>query len=277
MTPRRIPCRKGIGFSDIQPESRAARTDFENAVEDVSSNVPGVDLAVVAGDLLQSRSTAEDFDWFIETRKMAHIPYWFELAGNHDVRNQKLFQRYFHTPPHYAVSIGNVLILILSDETPSSETNISDPAFEWWKNQVLAHPDRIILTVTHAPLRHSGLFTSFAASRRIQDSQRFEAVLRKVRVTLWASGHSHLPQGFYHTAYVNPKLGGTCFVNVSAIRDAAFKDSQSRFLIFTEGSRTAWIRSRNHTSGRFDTGLDIALTLDREFHGDERGLRIMAE
>ena len=264
-------------LSDIQPESIATRKDFENAVNDVSSNVPGVDLAVIAGDLLQSRSTAEDFDWFIKTQENAHIPDWFELAGNHDVRNHVLFQKYFPRPAHYAVSIGNVLILLLSDETPSSGTNISGPAFEWWKNQVLAHPDRIILTVTHAPLRHSGLFTSVVANRRIQDSRPFEEVLKKARVTLWASGHSHLPQGFYRTSYVNPKLGGTCFVNVSAIRDAAFKDSQSRFLIFTEGSQTLWIRSRNHTTGRFDPRLDIALTLDRPFHEDENGPRILEE
>ena len=118
-------------LSDIQPESVPARKDFEKAVEDVSAHVPGIDLAVMAGDLLQSRSTAEDFDWFIDTREKANIPHWYELAGNHDVRNHDLFQKYFPRPSHYAVSCGNVLILLLSDETPSSETNISNPTFEW--------------------------------------------------------------------------------------------------------------------------------------------------
>ncbi len=264
-------------LSDIQPETVAARQDFEKAIQDVTEHVAGIDLAVIAGDLLQSRSSAEDFDWFIETRDQSAISHWYEVAGNHDVRNRDLFQRYFQKPSHYAVSVGNVLILLLSDETPSSQTHISDPVFEWWKAQVLAHPDRILLTVTHAPLRHSGLFTSAAASRRIQDSRPFEDVLRQARVTLWASGHSHLPQGFYRTSYVNRKLGGTCFVNVAAIRDAAGKDSQSRILIFTEGSRTLWIRSRNHTTGRFTPRLDIKLTLDQAYHGDGKGPRIVED
>ena len=264
-------------LSDIQPKTISARKDFEHALADVAAHVPGIDVALIAGDLLMSRSTAEDFEWFIQTQNRAAIPAWFELAGNHDLRNQKLFRQYFPKPAHYAVSVGNVLILMLSDETPSPETNISTPAFEWWKSQVLAHPDRIILTVTHAPLRHSGLFTATVANRRIENSQPFEEVLPQARVTLWASGHSHLPQKFYRTAHVNPKLGGTCFLNVSAIRKETWIDSQSRILIFTEGSRTLWIRSRNHTTAAFNPNLDVALTLDRPFQGDGAGARIVAE
>jgi 3',5'-cyclic AMP phosphodiesterase CpdA len=232
---------------------------------------------VIVGDLLQSGSTEEDFEWFIETRKKAGIEHWFELAGNHDVRNQELFQKHFPRPSRYAVGFGNAVLLLMSDETPSAATDISDAAFEWWKAQVLAHPDRILLTATHAPLRHSGLFTAAAASRRIRNSKPFEDVLRQARVSLWASGHSHLPHGFYRTSHVNRKLGGTCFVNVAAIRDAAFKDSQSRILIFTEGSRTLWIRSRNHSTGRYNPGFDIALTLDQPFHGAGDGPRVLEE
>jgi hypothetical protein len=42
-------------------------------------------------------------------------------------------------------------------------------------------------------------------------------------------------------------------------------DSQSRFFYFENGSNILWIRSRNHTRGRFDTELDIPLQLDRPF------------
>lgn len=254
-------------LSDIQPETAEARRDFERALDDVSRNVPGIDVAVIAGDLLQSRSTADDFEWFLAARGRVGIPHWFELAGNHDVRNRELFQKYFPRPAQYAVGIGNVRLLLLSDEKPSSETDLSAAAFEWWKNQVRTHSDQILVTVTHAPLRHSGLFTAGIASRRIRDSRPFEEVLRDNHVAVWASGHSHLPHGFRRTVHVNPDLGGTCFVNVSAIRDAAFKDSQSRILIFTEGSRTLWIRSRNHSTGRFNPEFDIAVELDRPFRG----------
>ena len=60
-------------------------------------------------------------------------------------------------------------------------------------------------------------------------------------------------------------LGGTCFVNVSAIDTGPFMNSQSRFLIFEEGSNRLLKRSRNHSLGRFDEELDVILTLDKPF------------
>ncbi len=254
-------------LSDIQPVDVAGRKDFECAVEDVRTHVPGIDLAVVAGDLLQSRSTEDDFEWFLRTRARAGISNWFEVAGNHDVRNRALFRRYFPVPDHYAIDVGNVRMLCLSDVASSSATEVSAEAFAWWQRQVRKPGDRILLTVTHAPLRGSGLFTAGMASRQIRPSAPFEELLPQAKVAVWASGHSHLPQGFHRAAYVNPRLGGTCFLNVSAIRAARFKDSQSRILVFTEGSRTVWVRSRNHAAGQFNPRLDLALTLDRPFRG----------
>ena len=255
-------------LSDIQPVTIPGRAVFERAIDDTDRDVTDVDLAVIAGDLLQARSQAESFEWFLSTRKGSSIRNWFEIAGNHDVRSGPVFHQYIKKPDHYGVRVGNVLFLLLSDESTASKTDISDMAFQWWREAVRNNQQDIIITVTHAQLRHSGLFASFVPSRRIADSVRFEKVLRQEKVAIWASGHSHLPQGMWGTISIEPELGGTCFVNVSAIREDSFMDSQSRFFFFEDGSDVVWIRSRNHTKGRFDIGLDVPLKLDRPFSWD---------
>ncbi len=262
-------------LSDIQPEDKQGRTIFEKAIEDVNTSLPGVNFAVVAGDLLKSRSQRESFEWFVSTRNRSLISNWFEIAGNHDVRSGDIFRQYIKKPPHYGVMVGNVLLLLISDESTDSKTDISDAVFNWWRDAVIRNQEKLILTVTHAPLASSGLFSSGFKSRRIDNSERFDTVLKESKVAIWASGHSHLPQGMAGTVSINPDLGGTFFVNVSAIREDYFMDSQSRFFIFEEGSDIVWIRSRNHTEKRFDPHLDIPLKLDRPFIWDGSDPRLV--
>lgn len=252
-------------LSDIQPATIAQRGQFERAIADVNSLAEQVDVGVIAGDLLKSRSRDEDFAWFLASRERAMVPVWFEIAGNHDARNGERFRRYFPRPSRYAVEIGNVLLLLLGDEAPSSQTDISDESFQWWRDMVERHQDRLIITVTHGQLAGSGLLGSFLASRTIAGSGRFEEVLRQRRVAIWASGHSHLPQGLPGTVSRRQELGGTHFVNVSSIDEGLLLDSQSRFFIFEDGSARMVIRSRNHSRGRFDPDLDVVLELDRPF------------
>lgn len=263
-------------LSDIQPSTPAERVLFEQTIDDVNDHVGRVDMAVIAGDLVKSRSRDEDFTWFLSIRNHSKVRHWYEIAGNHDVRSEPLFHRYFPRPAYYGVEVGNILFLLLSDELPSSKTDISEEAFRWWRDMVAKHQDRIIITVTHAQLANSGLLGSSFASRQIAGSARFEKVLREARVAVWASGHIHLPQSLPGTVSVNEELGGTCFINVSSIDSGPFTDSQSRFLIFEEGSDRLLIRSRNHHLGRFDEGLDILLPLDKPFKSGEGPSLIIA-
>ncbi len=261
---------KGTAFvvwmlSDIQPPTKADRHFFERAITDVNERVTQVDMAVIAGDLMKSRSKDEDFAWFFNTRNRSKIQHWYEIAGNHDARSMPLFRQYFPRPSYYGVGLGNILLLLLSDESLSSKTDISDAAFQWWRDMVLNNQDRIIITVSHGQLENSGLLGSSFASRQIAGSNRFEKVLQEARVAVWASGHTHLSHGLPGTVIIQEKLGGTCFVNVSAIDTGPFLSSQSRFLFFEEGSDRLLIRSRNHSLGRFDEELDIVLTLNKPF------------
>ncbi|OQX76704.1 MAG: hypothetical protein B6D54_03330, partial [Epsilonproteobacteria bacterium 4484_65] len=125
--------------------------------------------------------------------------------------------------------------------------------------------EKIIITVTHAQLKRSGLLGSSLSSRVIHNSERFEKVLQQEKVALWVSGHSHLPQRLSGTVTVRKDLGGTCFVNVGSISDELFLDSESRFFYFHDGSDVVWIRSRNHSKQLFNTDLDIQIPLGRSF------------
>ncbi len=263
-------------LSDIQAQTPTDRRQFEMAVADVNAHLAQVDAAIIAGDLMASRSQAEAFAWFLTTRNRSKVSHWYALAGNHDVRSAPLFRTFFPGPAHYAVEVGNILLLLLSDESPASQTDISDTAFGWWRDMVIGNPDRILITVTHGQLKNSGLLGSALASRRIAGSERFEAVLPKARVAIWASGHTHLPQALPATVSIEEELGGTCFVNVSAIEAGLLLDSQSRFLFVEEGSDRAVLRSRNHSQGRFDENLDISVRLGMPFAWSGEAPRVTA-
>lgn len=252
-------------LSDIQPPSKEERRRFEKVVADVVHLGLPIDMAVIAGDLLKSRSGDEAFNWFLQTRATVPVRRWYEIAGNHDRRSSPQFERYFQRPSAYGVSFGNVLMLLLSDTEPSSETEVTDASFAWWRRMVLEHREHILLTVSHAQLKGSGLLGSIFPSRVIVDSQRFEEVLRQAPVTLWASGHSHLPHHLPGTFACREELGGSCFINVSAIDAGSLGGSESRFLLFSEGSDRLLIRSRDHARGRFNEDLDIVVTLPHPF------------
>lgn len=252
-------------LSDIQPPTAAQRDVFEAAVTDMNENIGPVNMGLMAGDLLTSRSQDEAFRWFVENRKRAKVTDWFQIAGNHDVRSGPIFYRYFPQPHYYAVELGNLLFLFLSDESTESRTDISEEAFLWWKDMVIENRDSVVITVTHAHLAGSGLIGSNLSSRVIHDSKRFEDVLQNEKVALWVSGHSHLSHGFSGTVTMRKNLGGTYFVNVSSISDESFLDSESRFFFFKTGSDVVWMRSRNHSKKSFNTNLDIPVSLGKDF------------
>ncbi len=252
-------------LSDIQPKTTLERNVFEAAVADVNENIGSVDMGIMAGDLLKSRSHDDDFNWFRETRNKANVTDWYQIAGNHDARSGPIFYKYFPQPQYYAVEFGNLLFLFLSDQSVASRTDISDDAYLWWKDMVENNREKIIITVTHAQLKRSGLLGSSLPSRVIHNSKRFEKVLQQEKVALWVSGHSHLPQRLSGTVTVRKDLGGTCFVNVGSISDELFLDSESRFFYFHGGSDVVWIRSRNHSKQLFNTDLDIQIPLGRSF------------
>lgn len=255
-------------LSDIQPKKRKQRKEFEMAIQDINQNVPGIDFAIVAGDILQEVSE-EGFDWYIRTRNLSYIKEWYEIMGNHDLNpdDGKLYRKKIREDFHYSIQKGNILFIFMSDEVKSSATDISDETFNWWRDLVVNNRDKIIVTVTHAPLEASKIPFSTLSRRQITDSKRFTDVLKNYRVDIWLSAHLHVPEWFPNDINRVKKYNGTIFINVAGIRTEALglKQSESWIITFVCGSDNVLVRSRNHTQEAYNNDLDVVFNLSKEY------------
>ncbi len=254
-------------LSDIQPKNQGQKQQFQKAINDINKNVSDIDFAIVAGDIVQ-QANEEDFDWYLSMKPSSYIKEWYEIAGNHDVKwdNGVLYKKKINEKFNYSISKGNILFIFMSDELTSSETDISDETFNWWKNLVINNQDKIIVTITHAPLEGSGIPFSSFRRRQIKDSKRFTDVLEKYRVDIWLSGHVHIPQWFPNDVGKSEKYNGTMFINVAGIRKEALglKQSESRIMIFECGSDKVLLKSRNHTEKDYNEGLETVFEISKE-------------
>ena len=255
-------------LSDIQPKNQGQKQQFQKAINDTNKNVSDIDFAIVAGDIVQ-QANEEDFDWYLSTKPSSYIKEWYEIAGNHDVKwdNGELYKKKINEKFNYSISKGNILFIFMSDELTSSETDISDETFNWWKNIVINNQDKIIVAITHAPLEGSGIPFSSFRRRQIKDSKRFADVLAKYRVDIWLSGHVHIPQWFPNVVGKSEKYNGTLFINVAGIRPEALglKQSESRIMTFECGSDKVLLKSRNHTEREFNKELETVFEVSKEF------------
>ncbi|HSV98172.1 MAG TPA: metallophosphoesterase [Spirochaetota bacterium] len=238
--------------SDIQPLDEGEFFHYETAVDDIARNLPGIDLALVAGDIVYAKKDADRFyRWFLDSRKKAGIPLWFEIAGNHEARDLETYQRNIGKPLHYAVTIDNVLIILMSDEKRTPQSEISQTTFEWWKGLVATNQDKIIITVTHACLAGSGLPSSLFPTMRLASSKRFERVLKEYPVDLWISGHNHMASSII-SKFSRPRaFPRTLFVEVASIHLTAVSGIESYIFEFRDGSVDCRVLTRDHQSARF--------------------------
>lgn len=264
-------------LSDIQPKGDYDRKVFEKAIKDVNENVAGIDMALVAGDIV-NQTEAETYDWYVSTKSLSYIKDWYEIAGNHDLKsdNGKLFKEKIKPDFNYSINKDNILFIFMSDEVGGKPTEISDKTFNWWKELVINNQDKIIVVVTHAPLEGSGIPFSSLRDRQILDSDRFTEVLKDYKVDMWISGHLHLPHAFTNSVVKKDKYNGTIFLNISSIRPEFFdlKKSESRVITFICDSDEVLIQSRNHEDKSFDDNLSHVLKLSKKFicDGDLTGV-----
>jgi len=240
-------------LSDIQPRTEKEKIYFETAIDDVNHNIPGVNIAVFAGDIIQHSEFDDIFNWYLKTRRASRVSEWFEIAGNHEWRAIDLYKKYINDKLNYSLERGNLLLLFMSNEKSGRKTFISNETFKWWEQMVQNNQDRIIITVTHGALEGSGLSASMLDRLAIIDSERFREVLKKYRVDIWISGHSHFPGWFPRMFVINRELGGTAFIDNGAIRKDFSTAVESRFLYFNEGSSAAVVKRRNHETKSFSS------------------------
>jgi len=262
--------------SDIQPRSIHEKYHYERAIADMLAGVPGIQMAIVAGDLVHRRDGAAEYHrWLVEQRRRSGIAYWFEIAGNHDQNDIDSYIKYTGKPLHYAVSMGNMLFIFLSDEVRSAVTDISDEAFEWWRSLVAGNQDKILITITHGALHGSGLLCTINSTMRIAGSRRFSGVLREYPVDLWLSGHSHLPS-ILAGNITRPSDLGTLFVDISSIHKSRFSPIESYLLQIKSGSDRMDIMLRDHEAGRFIGSRSVVLKLRTALRWDGSGPRIVS-
>jgi len=248
--------------SDIQPRKIKDREGYETAVEDIKNNLPKPDIAIVAGDIVHDKNASADFEWFLKTREKAGIAKWFEITGNHDMKDYKSYKKYIGKPRFYSYSQGNILFLFMSDEDRHPPTKISDEAFRWWKKQVIENQDKIIITTTHGYLKHSGLFLADSVeSRTILNSERFEEVLKQYRVDLWLSGHTHIPSTFGFNEHREEKFNNTVFINISRIRRDFGFNPESRIIVLKKNSDIMIIKTRDHHKKEYIKNREITIQL----------------
>ncbi|MCL1864515.1 MAG: metallophosphoesterase [Spirochaetes bacterium] len=254
-------------LSDIQPRNDGEREAFETSVSDVKNNIPKPDMAIVAGDIFHSEALAETtLNWFIKSREGADIEYWFEIAGNHDMKNFEAYKKYIKKPLYYSVEVGNLLILFMSDEDRFPPTFISDDTFNWWKKKVIENQDKIIITVTHAYLKNSGLFlANKVESRAILNSERFEEVLKTYRVDLWLAAHTHVPSFLGFNENVVKEFNNTAFINISRIRRDMYCNPESRVIILKNNSPEMIIKTRDHNNEEYIKRREVIINLKKDF------------
>jgi len=253
-------------LSDIQPRSLDERNAFKNAISDINNNIKEVKFSIVAGDIVNS-TDEEIFDWYIAERNKSYIKTWYEIIGNHDLKNDngKLFRNKLRNQLNYSLAVDNMIYIFMSDALKSRPTDISDETFKWWKNLVINNQDKIITVVTHAPLEGSNIPFSEDKDRQILDSNRFRQVLKQYKVDLWLSGHLHLPNEFTNTLNRNENLNDIIFVHISSIRPEflGLKHSQSRFIEFLCGENMIRIKSRDHQSGKWNDELEKSFIISK--------------
>lgn len=255
-------------LADIQAKSKEHEEAFEVAIVDINDNVPDVDLAIVAGDVV-NKAKVNKFDWYIATRDNSYIEEWYEIMGNHDLISDKgkLFREKLQEEVNYAIVKNNVLFIFMSDVERGKSTTISDETFEWWKDLVINNQDKIIVVTTHAPLEDSGIPFSSFKDRKVVNSKRFTQVLKDYDVDIWLSGHLHLPHAITNNIVEKDKYNGTIFVHISSIRPEimGIKDSESRVITLACGSDKVLIQSRNHEDGRFEPKHDRIFQLSKKY------------
>lgn len=250
--------------SDIHPRNHEQKWEYEAAIDDIISLGLSPDMAVVPGDLVYRQESQMYWDWMKNLREKTGIKHWFEIAGNHDLNDEASYYKNSGKPMHYAVRLGNVLFIFLSDEIRSAITDISDEAVKWWERLVIDNQDSIIVTVTHACYAFSGFTAAINWTMVIKNSARFHDVLKRCHVDLWLSGHTHLPAYFGNKAIISEEYG-TLFLDVSSIKKHIASPVESWLLILENGSSTLRCYPRNHEKKKFYNSIAFTYELSHAF------------
>jgi len=102
-------------------------------------------------------------------------------------------------------------------------------------------------------------------SRTILNSKRFEDVLKKHKVHLWLSAHTHVPSFMGMNESTVRYLNNITFVNVARIRRDMKCNPESRVIILKQGSSKMIIKTRDHHTGKYVKRREMVINLKKNF------------
>ena len=216
----------------------------------------------------------------------------------------------------YSFRVGNVLFLVMSDINEPTQTIgrgdlggnpsgvVSGETFAWWKRNVEANPDSIVISAHHYMLKNTTVASGeWEGMRKDEngnwksgyhgykpqgtpigasylyfvdsqpDAQAFEKYIEAHpgAVDLWLGGHTHADPDDTHggKSHIETKWG-THFINCAGLTRYHVKSPpKSRLLTFTEGSNELRVRCYMHTGHHAPQGwydkVERKLTLTRPF------------
>lgn len=243
-------------ISDTHLSTTNAKTNFETAIADIESLSPFPSLMACIGDLVDDYGNADEFDDYNEAEATSSIVKKEHLAGNHDGDgiDYSVYKDKIDSRTYYTQTVGNVLLIFMSDENSDTDGDISDTVFNWWKTQVSENQDKIIFVFTHQPLYdtvgttcgHDWCDSTFTY---ITNSSRFTDLIgtEGYRVDIWFCGHNH--RITYNCAEQSDAVikNGCVFVNCVALTTHNHPNSESRVVDLWDGSTTCVIRLRDHS------------------------------
>jgi 3',5'-cyclic AMP phosphodiesterase CpdA len=223
---------------------------FKAACEDLHANHISISRAFTLGDLTHHGNEVQ-LKSYLQVRSSSGIAEWCELAGNHEyAKNQNInaYEELVRSIQPYSVLVGNVRVIMLSDEQGGVEGNLSDHTCLWLEEELAKHQDQVTIVCSHQLVKGT-VMASQQKARHLHPADRIQDIISKSKIDLWLCGHEHhSPYSPQHSV----RLDRTTYINVASINHAyGTGSSQSSVIELIPGARELIIRRRDHDKQQF--------------------------
>lgn len=164
-------------YSDTQPVNEDTWGDLETAIRDTNNLTFEPDAAFMLGDLV-NEGRPEQFRSYNKRIRGSNLPRddIYHLAGNHDFSryfsgNLDIYREYVRGKLNYAVDIGNVRFILMSDRSNGITGHIKDETVRWWERNVVNEGGNIV-TLTHQPLQDTTEGSEVSLLRFLENKER---------------------------------------------------------------------------------------------------------
>ncbi len=252
-----------IGYNDINIDGIV----FKNALNEIVNNIGTIDYAFSLGDLVQW-GVNEEFQKYLSVRNASKIDQWYELAGNHEQYGIENYSKLINYHKAYAIIDGNLVWIMVSDESPAGYGEISENTYIWLKDTITKHQDKNIIMCTHQLVRDTVRPLSESHSYFDPDGKYVingsTGILDTLRVDLWLNGHQHYFKYDPSIDIVTKTypMGTTTFINVASLNfNYNTEESQSFIFYLNESSNEILAKRRIHDKEVFDEDSTVTIKL----------------